>query len=115
MEPKIYTFEEIKSITTPIFQKYNIKKAYLFGSYARGEAKSDSDIDIMIVKENSNITTLLNLSEFEIELQEKLNKKVDVIIEETYLDETIKENKYGKLAKELFYKEVQKDRRVLYD
>ena len=31
------------------------------------------------------------------ELQEKLNKNVDVITEETYLDETVEENKYGKL------------------
>lgn len=115
MENKIYTFEEIKSITKSIFEKYKIKKAYLFGSYARGEAKADSDIDIMIVKENSNISTLLNLAEFEIELQEALNKNVDVIIEETYLDNIIEENKYGKLAKELFYRQVKKDRRVLYD
>lgn len=115
MKSKIYTFEEIKVIAKSIFEKYKIKKAYLFGSYARGEAKADSDIDIMIVKENSNISTLLNLAEFETELQEALQKKVDIIIEETYLDDTVEENKYGKLAKELFFKQVKKDRRVLYD
>ena len=115
MENKIYTFEEIKTITKPIFEKYNIKKAYLFGSYAREEAKSDSDIDIMIVKKDSKIVTLLNLAEFEEELENTLNKKIDVIIEETYTEEIMSENKYGKLAKEIFYKEVQKDRRVLYD
>lgn len=115
MENKIYTFEEIKAITKPVFEKYKIKKAYIFGSYARGEAKEDSDIDIMIIKEDSNITTLLNLAEFETELQELLHKKIDIIIEETYLDEAVEENKYGKLAKELFFEQVKKDRRVLYD
>ena len=115
MKNKIYTFHEIKNITKPIFEKYNIKKAYLFGSYARNEAKSDSDIDIMIVKKDSKIITLLNLTEFEEELENALKKKIDVIIEETYTEEIISENKYGKLAKEIFYKEVQKDRRVLYD
>lgn len=115
MENKIYTFEEIKLITKPIFEKYKIKKAYLFGSYAREEAKENSDIDIMIIKENSKITTLLDLAEFETELQEALNKKVDVVTEETYLDDNVEENKYGKLAKEIFYKQVKKDRRVLYD
>lgn len=115
MENKIYTFEELKSITKPIFEKYKIKKAYLFGSYARKEATVNSDIDIMIIKENSNITTLLNLAEFETELQEALNKNVDIVTEETYLDNTVEENKYGKLAKEIFYKQVLKDRRVLYD
>ena len=93
----IYTFEEIKAITKPIFEKYQIKKAYLFGSYARGEATTESDIDTMIAKKDSKITTLVNLTEFETELQEKLNKNVDVITEETYLDETVEENKYGKL------------------
>ena len=115
MSNKIYTFEEIQEITKPIFEKYKIKKAYLFGSYARGEAKTNSDIDIMIIKEDSNIITLLNLTELEDELEKALNKKIDIIIEETYTKEIMNENKYGKLAKEIFYKEVQKDRRILYD
>lgn len=115
MENKIYTFEEIQLITKPIFEKYKIKKAYLFGSYAREEAKAESDIDIMIVKENSDIITLLNLVDFEEELEKALNKKIDVIIEETYTQEITSENKYGKLAKEIFYKQVINDRRVLYD
>ena len=110
----IYTFEEIKVITKPIFKKYKIEKAYLFGSYARSEATVDSDIDIMIVKKNSSIVTLLNLAEFETELQDALKKNVDVVIEETYLDNTVEENKYGKLAKDLFFKQIQKDRRIIY-
>lgn len=32
----------------PIFKKYNVKKAILFGSYAKGTAKLNSDIDIMV-------------------------------------------------------------------
>ena len=115
MKNKIYTFEEIKLIVKPIFEKYKIEKAYLFGSYARKEATEKSDIDIMIVKENSNIITLLNLAEFEEELEKALNKKIDIIIEETYTKEIISENKYGKLAKELFYKQIINDRRILYD
>ena len=114
MEDTIYTFEEIKAITKPIFKRYKIKKAYLFGSYARGEATVDSDVDIMIVKENSSIVTLLNLAEFETELQDTLKKNVDVVIEETYLDNTVEENKYGKLAKDLFFEQIQKDRRIIY-
>ena len=114
MEDTIYTFEEIKAITKPIFKKYKIKKAYLFASYARGEATVTSDVDVMIVKKNSSIVTLLNLAEFETELQEALNKNVDVIIEETYLDNAVEENKYGKLAKDLFFQQIQKDRRIIY-
>ena len=114
MEKKIYTVNELKKMLKPIFMKYKIKKVYIFGSYARGEARVDSDIDLMIVKEKSNINTLLDLSEFQEELQETLNKNVDVITEETYLDNTVEDNKYGRLAKDIFYNQVKKDRRVLY-
>lgn len=115
MNNKIYTFEQIKKITKVVFEKYEIKKAYLFGSYARNEARADSDIDIMIVKNTSKIVTLIDLVEFENELKSLLGKKVDIVTEETYLDDSVAENKYGKLAKEIFYNQVLKDRRVLYD
>ena len=42
----VYTIKEIKNIIKPIFNKYGINDIYLFGSYARGEAKASSDIDI---------------------------------------------------------------------
>ena len=115
MNNEVYSFDKIKEITKPIFEKYEIKNAYLFGSYARGEAKNNSDIDIMIVRENSKIQTLLDLSEFEAELEKALDKEVDVITEETYLEEIESENKYGKLAKKMFYEQVIKDRRKLID
>ncbi len=51
MSEKVYTIEEIKKLIYEIFKKYGIEKAYIFGSYARGEAKQDSDVDIMIKKE----------------------------------------------------------------
>ena len=114
MEKKIYTVNELKKMLKPIFMKYKIKKVYIFGSYARGEARENSDVDIMIVKNKSKINTLLDLSEFQEELQKTLNKNVDVITEETYLDNTVEDNKYGKLAKDIFYNQVKKDRRVLY-
>ena len=42
------TIEEIRDKITPICQKYGVKSAYLFGSYARGEATEKSDVDIRI-------------------------------------------------------------------
>lgn len=115
MNNKIYTLKEIISICTPILKKYNIKKAYIFGSYARNEATENSDIDIMIKTTGSKIVTLLNLSELEIELEEKLGKVIDIIIEETYTEEINEKDIYGTLAKKIFYKEIMKDRSVVYD
>lgn len=115
MIKKIYSLQEIINICMPILKKYNIKKAYIFGSYARGEATEDSDIDIMIRKTDSNIITLLDLSRLEIELEKKLEKNIDIIIEETYTEEINKKDVYGTLAKKIFYNEILKDRSVVYE
>ena len=115
MNNKIYTLKEIISICTPILKKYNIQKAYIFGSYARGEATEKSDIDIMIATTGSNIVTLLNLSNLEIDLEKKLGKVIDIIIEETYTEEINSKDIYGTLAKKLFFERVLKDRSVVYD
>lgn len=43
----IYTFEEIKEKATPIAEEYGLFNLILFGSYARGEADEESDIDLV--------------------------------------------------------------------
>ena len=43
-----YTIEEIRSKTVPIAKKHGISRMCLFGSYARGEANDDSDIDVYV-------------------------------------------------------------------
>jgi len=111
---KIYSIDEIKEKTKDVFEKYRIKKAYVFGSYARGEATQKSDIDIEIVRRGSDIKSLLNLADFEEDLEKALDKCVDVITQETYTEQTKGDNKYGKLAKKLFYDEVKKDRREIF-
>lgn len=42
------TISQIKSKLQPVFQKYSVKSAVLFGSYAKGLAHEMSDIDIMV-------------------------------------------------------------------
>ena len=77
MMSKLNTITEIKDIITEIGQQYGIHKAYLFGSYARGDAGVDSDIDICI--EKGKIRTLFELSGFCKDLEDALENKVDVI------------------------------------
>ena len=72
-----YTIAEIKNRITDTARQYGIQKAYLFGSYARGEAGNDSDIDICI--EKGKIRTLFELSGFCLDLEEMLKNKVDVV------------------------------------
>ena len=70
----------IKKVLLEILEKNNInniQKAYLFGSYARGEENKDSDIDIRL--EVNDSFTLIDLSFINYELREKLNKDIDLI------------------------------------
>jgi len=55
--------------------KYKIKKALLFGSYARGKNNPDSDIDVAVVIEKSD-----DIIETQIEMM-KLRRAVDLRIE----------------------------------
>ena len=58
-----------------ILKKNGVVKAGIFGSYARGEAKKNSDIDILIEFNES----LLTLVRIERELKENLGRKVDLL------------------------------------
>lgn len=77
IEPDILTIKQIKERIKPIMQKHEIKDVYLFGSYARGEANRNSDIDIYCDK--GDVDTLWKHSAFEDELVKALGKDVDVI------------------------------------
>ena len=48
MSDTVYTPQQIKTILQPVFADYNVKKAVLFGSYAKGLADKKSDVDILV-------------------------------------------------------------------
>lgn len=72
-----YSINEIKDKTTPIAKAYGIERMSLFGSYARGEAKDDSDIDLYI--ERGRLKSLLQYFAFIDELENVLKCHVDVV------------------------------------
>ena len=113
MSEKVYTIEEIKKMINDIFRKYGIEKAYIFGSYARGEANKESDIDIMIKK--GKLKTLLQLSALAYEIEQILKKQIDIVIEETYTEDINYDSETIKLAKSIFYNEVKKERLNIYE
>ena len=75
----IYTVDEIKKRILPLIQKYNIPAMYLFGSYARGEATEESDLDFLVDTTGTNLTSLLALGELYCELEEIFHKNIDLI------------------------------------
>ena len=45
---EIYSLPQLKRILAPVFDAYGIRKAVLFGSYAKGTATEKSDIDLLV-------------------------------------------------------------------
>lgn len=73
------SFEKIAKKVEPIAKQYQVPKVSLFGSYARGEATEQSDIDLVFDATDSQATGILKKNNFKRELENQLNKKVDLI------------------------------------
>ena len=63
--------------TKILLQQYGITKAAIFGSLAKGEAKTSSDVDILV--EIKNNMSLLDFIGIKIELEEVLKMRVDLV------------------------------------
>ncbi len=74
---KEYLFKKIISL----IKKHGAKKIAVFGSYARGEEKPKSDIDILV--EFSERKSLLDIVGIEQELSDALGMKVDLLTEKS--------------------------------
>ena len=77
MKEKIYTVGEIREIVIPIAKKHGVAALYLFGSYARGEATAESDVDFLL--DGGKICSLYQLAAFRLDLEEVLGKQVDLL------------------------------------
>ena len=76
--------ESIKAGKPYLQKQFGVEEIALFGSYARGEEKPDSDVDILV---KLKIKTLHNYIAFIDYLQEKLKSKVDVVTKHDHLSE----------------------------
>jgi predicted nucleotidyltransferase len=85
----IFSTDEIRANVEPIAKEYGVERVLLFGSYARGEATDESDIDLRIDK--GRITGLFRLCGFHYDLEQKFGIQVDVLttgaLDEEFLQE----------------------------
>ena len=77
------------------FRDKPVLKAFLFGSFSRGEALNDSDIDILVkFKETISLLELVHIHR---ELSALLGKRVDLITEQAVKNKRIKKYIYDDL------------------
>jgi predicted nucleotidyltransferase len=69
--------KELKKTLIAVLKKHGVKKAALFGSFARGEATEESDIDLLVEFEGRK--SLLDLAGLQLDLQDTVKRQVDVL------------------------------------
>ncbi len=95
-KPDMKEIMRIKRIIVPILKRNGVIKAGIFGSFARGEVRKDSDIDILI--KFAGRKSLLDLIGVKQDMEEKIKRKVDVVeystihplLKDQILDEEVK-------------------------
>lgn len=73
--PAVYTVPELKKALTPVFDRYGVRRAVLFGSYGKGTATEKSDIDLLV---DSGLRGLRFVGLMD-DLQSAVGKPVDVL------------------------------------
>lgn len=97
------TIAEVTKKATPILRANGVEFAAVFGSVARGEAGSDSDVDFL-VRFNRDISLIDHIGAA-YALQDALGCRVDLVIERSLLDDVVPQVKkdltvlYGRAAR----------------
>lgn len=80
----------IIEILSSYFSTQPVQKAWIFGSYARGEQTDSSDIDIMVVFDEEAKVSLFRYAHIVNELEDLLKKNVDLVVDGTLLPFAVK-------------------------
>ncbi len=83
------SIDQIKQSAVPILNRYGVVRAGIFGSYARNEAREESDIDLLVKFEKAK--SLWEIIRMEREMSEALGKKIDLVTESS-LNKYLKSN-----------------------
>lgn len=104
----IYTIDELRALIAPVAMKYGLKAVYVFGSYATGTANGNSDVDLVVDTEGTDLTSLLRLGALYCDLEEALGKSIDLITENSLEQPPQMQSDIS------FRKRVKRERRELY-
>ncbi len=97
----------LTSRLVPVLKRYNVQKALLFGSLARGEASPRSDVDLILIQD-TNRRFLDRYDGILLEISKIVeDRDVDLLI---YTPEELK-----KLASRRFFKQVFREGKVIYE
>ena len=93
------SYEDIKGAVQRRGKEYGVDRIYLFGSYARGNATEDSDVDLRI--DRGNIKSALTLAGLMLDIEDDLGTPVDLVTTASLSDD--------------FLSEISKEEKLLYE
>lgn len=105
----MYSVDEIREKVAPIARAHRLRAVYLFGSYARGDADENSDIDLLYDRTGSLITSLLKASSMYADLKEQFDVPVDLVSADSLESEQCKRVSF------IFLNNLQKEKVKIYD
>ena len=93
-----YSIEELRRLISPIAESHGVESVSLFGSFSRGTATAESDVDLKI--EKGRLRSLFQLCGFRLAVEDALHMPVDLVTSEASDRE--------------FLKMIEKDEVLLY-
>lgn len=86
----VLAFDEVASIVAEVADQFpGISRAYVFGSYARGDQSSESDVDVRLVLDRSERFNLRDLAQFAKHVEQRTGREVDVVTAEKVADSSL--------------------------
>ncbi len=89
MMSRIYTIDEIRGIAGEIAKRHGVDRMFLFGSYARGDAKAGSDLDFRI--DNGRVCGLFALGGLYADLEDAFGTPIDLLTTNSLNEDFLRE------------------------
>ena len=75
----VYTIDEIAERVRPVAEEYDVDTIYVFGSYSKGTARPDSDVDLWV---SAQKVEGIRIGGLYLALRNALGKEIDLITDE---------------------------------
>lgn len=72
------SLDYIRQVIAAYFADKPVRRVEVFGSYARGEATAESDLDLLLSRKPDGRLSLFDLVDYQEDLQDKLGIRIDI-------------------------------------